>query len=149
MGLLLHPHLWAEAAHRDFQRFLPVLNSPNSIPSLQLAFQPQAARGKTSNSPGTRRGLVAKQPEGSNFLNAGGCCVNAQSQEARLQPQNWQLGSGTAVPSYSNGKPKWLLLPIFIGLLPLLSGRTQQGGNKLKREKQGFITDLTRSRSVL
>lgn len=92
---------------------------------------------------------MAKQPEGSYFLDAGGCCVNVESQQARLQPQNWQLGSATAVPSYSNGKPKWLHLPIFILLLPLLSGRTQQGGNKLKREKQGFITHLTRSRSVL
>lgn len=46
---------------------------------------------------------MAKQPEGSDFLDAGGCCVNPESQQARLQPQNWQLGSGTVIPMENQG----------------------------------------------
>lgn len=65
MGLVLHPHLRAGATHTYFQRFLPVPNSPNSLPSLwqhmvNPAIRPQLGEGWRQ---GSRRETISLMPE--------------------------------------------------------------------------------------
>lgn len=51
-----------QRTHIYFQRHLPVLNSPDSLP-----------RGEPSNPPRNRRGPAAGKPEGNDFPDARGC----------------------------------------------------------------------------
>lgn len=86
---------------------------------------------------------MAKQPEGSDFLDAGGCCVNPEYQQGKAAATELAAWLRNSCVQLFNGKLKWLLLPIFTQPLPLLCGRkNSREGINSKEKNKGLLQIL-------